>query len=147
MLPLFVALSSLMVADAKTTIDKTELSKLQGTWQLTTHEHGGKKSTAKEIASITLEVAKARFTTRDGVDIKEESDLTRLDPRNKPATIDLKIAGGPDIDKTIKGICKRDAETLTMCIAEPGKDRPREFSAKEGTGHTLLVFKKEKKKP
>ena len=30
--------------------------------------------------------------------------------------------------------------TLKSCVAPVGKDRPKEFSAKEGTGHTLRVF-------
>ena len=30
-------------------------------------------------------------------------------------------------------------------LAAPGKDRPRAFASKEGSGHTLTVWKREKK--
>jgi uncharacterized protein (TIGR03067 family) len=126
-------------------VDKDALAKLQGTWQLTSQEHGGKKSDAKEIAAITLEVKGAKFTIRDGVDVKEDASVEALDSKAKPTTIDVKITAGPDLDKVVKGLWKRDGDALTICVAEPGKERPKEFAAKEGTGHTLFVFRLPKK--
>jgi uncharacterized protein (TIGR03067 family) len=79
------------------------------------------------------------------VEVKEDANLTRLDAKGKPAPLDLKIAAGPDLDKVVKGIWKLEGGTLTVCIAEPDRERPKAFAAKEGTGHTLLVFKKAKK--
>ena len=39
---------------------------------------------------------------------------------------------------------KLDDDTLTSCVAEPGKNCPTEFSSKEGSGWTLRVFKRVK---
>ena len=48
-------------------------------------------------------------------------------------------------DKVVKGIYKFDDDKLTLCLAEPGKDRPKAFAGKAGSGHTLLVLLKQKK--
>jgi uncharacterized protein (TIGR03067 family) len=131
---------------AKVELDKAELKKLQGAWHITTQEHGGKKTSAKELFSLSMVVDGERMTTRDGPDLKEDAKIQLLNPKAKPAAIDLKIASGGDMNKVVKGIWKLQADTLTVCVAEPDKDRPSDFAAKEGTGHTLLVFKKIKKK-
>ena len=37
-----------------------------------------------------------------------------------------------------------DGDTLRSCVAGPGKERQKEFTAKEGSGQTLRVFKRVK---
>jgi uncharacterized protein (TIGR03067 family) len=134
---LIVLLCCLAAADAP---KETELKKLAGHWHVTQQEHGGKKVPAKKLAALVVEVADERMTTREGDEVKEEARIVRLDSEAKPAAIDLKA------DKLVQGIWKLSGDTLTICVAEPGKDRPKEFAGKEGTGHTLLVLKKMKKK-
>lgn len=145
MLAFVVASSLLALGGAPKGVEEAALKQLQGGWRLTAQEHGGKRSTAKEIAGLTLEVAKARFTSREGADVKEDAELSRLDSKAKPAELDLKIAAGPDKGKVVKGIWKLEGDELTVCIAEPGRGRPAEFQGAEGTGHTLLVFRRAKK--
>jgi uncharacterized protein (TIGR03067 family) len=64
-----------------------------------------------------------------------------LDATRTPKTIDLTPAGA----KPILGIYKLEKETLTICYGEPGKPRPTAFAAKAGSGHTLMVWVREKK--
>src|SRR4051794_25834979 len=144
---MFAVLLTMAVAavQAEAGVDREELKRLQGTWAVMSQEHGGKKSDAKSIANLTVEVAGTKVTTRDGVDVKEDASLTRLGARAKPGEVDLKITAGVDLDKVVKGIWKLEGDTLTICIAEPDKERPKAFEAKEGSGHTLLVLKKAKK--
>ena len=147
MLAVAILVSSAALLDAPPAagVDSALLKKLQGKWQLAAHEHGAKKAPAKVVAAITLEVSKSNFTTRDGVDVKEDAKVVGLGAGGKPAPIDLEITAGSDRGKVVKGIWKLEGDTLTVCTAEPGKERPREFAAREGTGHTLLVFKRPKK--
>lgn len=121
--------------------EKPDVAKpLQGKWQLSVQEHGGRKSTVKETLSISMEITGRKMVTRDGIDVKEDSEIEKIESKGIPASIDIKITAGPDIDKVVKGIWKQEGKTLTICVAEPGKERPKEFAGKEGTGHTLLVF-------
>lgn len=145
MLFLLLTLFTPAVEDTPKGIDKAKLKKLQGTWQLSSSELGGKKADPKEVANVTLNIDDKKAVSREGVDVKEESEITLLDPTAKPAAIDMKITAGDDKDQVVKGIWKLDGDSLTICVAEPGKDRPKEFAAKEGTGHTLLGFKRMKK--
>jgi uncharacterized protein (TIGR03067 family) len=126
-------------------VDAAELKKFAGAWAVLSHEHGGKKTPMKELAPLAVSVAAAKMTTREKGDVKEESEVVRLDAKAKPAAIDLKITSGDDKGKVVKGIYKLDDDKLTVCVAEPGKDRPKEFAGKEGTGHTLMVLLKQKK--
>ncbi len=142
-----VLLGALVLADEpkKAEPDRQELKKLTGHWVVVEQVHGGKKTPLKELAALSMEVAGGRLTIREGTDIKEDSRIVELAPRAKPAGIDLKILSGSDINKVVKGIYRLQGDTLTVCVAEPDRDRPTAFAAKEGTGHTLFVFKRTKK--
>ena len=64
----------------------------------------------------------------------------------KPKTQDFsQTSEGENKGKTTLGIYEIDGDTLKTCSAEPGKDRPTEFSTNPGSGHFLRVFKKERK--
>ena len=140
-------LSIALFADApKSAPDKAALAKLQGKWQLAGVEHGGKAAPVKDLVGQTVEIVGVRSTSRDGDDIKDETKIIALDPKAKPAVIDLEITKGDDKGKTLAGIWKLEGDKLTVCVPEPGKPRPTAFEGKEGTGHTLLVFEKVKKK-
>ncbi len=44
----------------------------------------------------------------------------------------------------LQGIYEVNGDTYRYCIAPAGKDKPNEFSSKEGSGHILMVLKREK---
>lgn len=44
----------------------------------------------------------------------------------------------------IHGIYKIEGDMLTSCVAEIGKERPKEFASTPGSGHTLRVFRRVK---
>jgi uncharacterized protein (TIGR03067 family) len=67
-----------------------------------------------------------------------------IDATKTPMTIDMKPKGGTYDGKTLLGIVKVDGDTLTIAFAEPGKDRPKAFESKEGSGVVLAVHKKAK---
>ncbi len=122
--------------------DKGDLDKLQGTWVRASIERDGKPSPADELKNSRLTLKGDKYTLDDG---KEKRTGTfKLDATKTPKTLDIISDAGPNKGKTLKAIYKIEGDTFTYCVAPPDKDRPTEFSGKEGTGHTLLVNKREK---
>jgi uncharacterized protein (TIGR03067 family) len=71
----------------------------------------------------------------------------KVDPKAKPATLDLVIDEGPEDakGKTSKCIYKMEGAKLILCVSLPGKDRPKEFEQTEGESF-VFELKKEKAK-
>jgi uncharacterized protein (TIGR03067 family) len=118
---------------------KAELDKFQGTWQLVSAETDGKKAPADLVAKIRVVIRGNKHTVLiKGVDSPAKEIPFKIDPTKKPKTVDDQLADS----KQIHGIYELDGDTLKSCVAAIGKERPTEFAATPGTGHTLRVFKR-----
>ena len=67
-----------------------------------------------------------------------------VDPSKKPKTLDSTPSEGPHKGKTFPAIYEFDGDAGKICQAAPGKDRPKEFDAKKGTGQMVAVYKRAK---
>ena len=120
-----------------------DLEKLQGTWTVTKMEKAGKED--KDAVGDTFTVTGDKFVIKkkDGKDAHMEGTL-KVDTSKKPATIDMIMKGPDGKEMTMSGLCAIDGDTLKCCMpSEPGKDRPKEISAKDDT--MMVTLKKEKK--
>ena len=50
--------------------------------------------------------------------------------------------GGPSRGKHVLGIYRLESDKLTLCMADPGQPRPREFKAEKGSRQTLMIFRR-----
>jgi uncharacterized protein (TIGR03067 family) len=81
-------------------------------------------------------VASDRMTYNKTDRVFDQWHLRRDDTRG-PEAIDLvETVGG----KVNLGICRLAGDTLTICYAKPGMDRPKDFIRR--LGHTLLVLRR-----
>ena len=121
---------------------KAELARHQGTWRASTSVYDGQDGPAEIVRSITRTVEKDHVVwKRDGKSFA--GTRIELDPSRDPKTIDVIPDGGKDRGERVLGIYKLEKDTLTICMAEPGQPRPREFKAEKGSGHTLRTFIRE----
>ena len=121
---------------------KKERAKMKGTWQVVSFEINGKKPrTEEQLKKFQLIVdADGKFTAQiDGKTINEST--TEIDPTKAPKTLDYSFTKGPVKGMTSLAIYELKDDTLTICAAEPGKERPTELSS---VGNTLVVHKREK---
>lgn len=147
MRPFLHSLALLFVANLVVAEDdavKKEMAKLDGTWQMVSGQASG-FPLPEEKAKTGKRVAKDGETTITFGDQPYFKAKYTIDPSKKPKTIDYMMTEGPTKGKTHLGIYELDGDTVKFCFAAPGKDRPTDFTAKEGSERTLSVWKREKK--
>jgi uncharacterized protein (TIGR03067 family) len=122
-----------------------DLQAFQGTWRLSSKEEDGKKFSEEEIKDVIGTIdGSGNVSVRRGDKVVNEGTV-KLDPTKKPKTIDVTFTGGERKGKSVLGIYEIERDTFRVCVARPGDERPTEFSAKAGSGHILIVYKREKK--
>jgi uncharacterized protein (TIGR03067 family) len=130
-------------AAAQDDVVKKELKKLQGTWATVSIEAAGEKVTDKDkIKTWKLTTKGDKYTLKVGDEMVQGT--IEINPTKKPKTIDVKPDSGSNKGKTLLGIYELKGDNLKICLAPPGKDRPREFASEAGTAHQLVVYKREK---
>ncbi len=66
--------------------------------------------------------------------------IIKIDPTVEPKAMDLRPEGEKD---TVFAIYERNGDTLKVCWSPLGEKRPEELTSKPGSGHTLVVLKRE----
>jgi uncharacterized protein (TIGR03067 family) len=70
---------------------------------------------------------------------QEERAAFTLDTSTEPPSITL--TSGPEAGPPVQGIYRREADQLTICVAEPGQARPRAFPVEPVPGLTVCRFR------
>jgi uncharacterized protein (TIGR03067 family) len=121
-----------------------DLQAVKGTWRLSSKEEDGKKFSEEEIKDVIMtNDGSGAASVRRGDKALAEATV-KLDPTTKPKTIDIAFTEGDRKGKTMLGIYEIEGDTFRVCCARPGDGRPAEFSAKAGSGRTLVVYRREK---
>jgi len=122
---------------------KDELKKLEGTYSMVSSEEKGKKLPEEIVKEARLKMEGNTHTAKVGT--VTIVGTQKVDPLKNPAEITASDSEGPYAGKTRLGIYKLEGDQFTFCFALPGENRPERFSTTSGTGHVMVVWKKEKK--
>src|SRR5262249_51646493 len=123
---------------------KKDLDKLQGDWAAVSMVQDGAKAADDEAQSLFRTIKDNKYTVY--LFNKPIGKGTfHIDATKKPKTIDAFPANALDKSKPMRGIYQLEGDRLKLCFAAAGKERPKEFESKEGSGHTLTVWEREKK--
>lgn len=125
---------------------REDLEKLQGTWDRVSMEIEGEEVEvpADEVKGWTATYKDDEITlsNRDGV---YRRGIITLDPGRTPKSMNTWDADGPFQDQTVPGIYEIQGDTLRVCFARPGEERPTEFTTKRGSGFLYCVYKRSKR--
>ena len=122
---------------------KTDLDKLQGNWVMVSMETEGHEVEAEDIKDNRAVYEQNHLTLKTGDRVRRRGIVT-LDPGRKPKAINTWDQDGPYDDQTVPGIYELEGDTLKLCFARPGQERPKEFTTKSGTAFLLCVYKRQK---
>jgi uncharacterized protein (TIGR03067 family) len=123
---------------------RSDLEKLQGTWLLVAMEREGENVPAEDFKDWKSVYEENRLTLLDGDRVRRRGIVT-LEPSRKIKAINTWDQDGPYADQTVPGIYELEADTLKLCFARPGEERPKEFTTKSGTGFLYCVYKRQKR--
>jgi len=137
---LIVSAGLLLAADDREDAAKKELENLAGAWDIRNAQYNGKGMSLDRIEGWTLTFSKDQFDLKQ---IEVIAGACKVDPTQKPKTIDIKVDKGRDKGKTLHGIYELDQNKLKICFNAADKaDRPTEFATKAGSGSTLYIFQR-----
>jgi len=120
---------------------KEEITRLQGRWQVQSHEEDGKKLNADELKSLNVVFADANLLVLRNTTLVYLCKL-KVDPAKTPKSANATVLVGEQKGDTFLGIYTVDGDTLTICYDPQGNDRPKEFKAGSGSGLVLVVCKR-----
>jgi uncharacterized protein (TIGR03067 family) len=123
---------------------KQDRQKYEGLWRAVALEVNGSKAAAQDAEKITVanHADETWAVMTDGKAFWKGSST--LHPTTKPKGIDFVPTEGTNVGQTYLGIYEIDGNTRRLCFAPPGKARPTEFASPPGSGHVLVVFRREK---
>ena len=135
---LTVCLALAQANDAPKTADKD----LDGKWVgASILRYGQGPPQGRELPSITFDGDKG--TGQDGDFVSHVK--IKIDATKTPKTMDLIQNEGKPNAETFLAIYEIKDDELRICSADPGKDRPTEFTSTGKNKYTLSVYKLRKK--
>jgi uncharacterized protein (TIGR03067 family) len=124
---------------------KKDLAKMQGDWAGVSMMRDGQAFPDDDAQALFRTVKDNHYTVYRYRKTIGKGTFT-IDATKKPHTIDSTPEPPPGMEaKPVLGIYEWDGENLRTCYAAQGKERPTEFASKAGSGHTLSVWRREKK--
>jgi uncharacterized protein (TIGR03067 family) len=123
---------------------RDDLEKLQGTWMRVEMEVEGKAFPLDPDEEWTASYKGDLLTLARGGKPYQTNSIVTLDPAQTPKAMNTWNTEGDTKDKTWPGIYEIDGDTLKVCFAKPGANRPTEFTTNKGTGYLYVEYKRKK---
>jgi len=131
---------------------KADLDQLQGSWEVTTMEMGGKATAAEDLPGKVTVTFTGEKMVMDGPLAAPEGEkpvppafTVKLDPSENPKAIDTVALTGRFKGKSQPGIYRLEGDELTLCLPnQEAKGRPTEFTSPAGSVFVVMTLKRSK---
>jgi uncharacterized protein (TIGR03067 family) len=131
----------LAAADAPEDATGKDLERMQGNWMADSVSANGIKWGEDESQALFRTVKEDAYTVARYSKQLSAGTFT-IDATQSPKTIDSTPRGAA-AGQPVLGIYEFDGEALRICNAQPGKPRPKDFKARIGSNHTLILWIRE----
>jgi uncharacterized protein (TIGR03067 family) len=120
-----------------------DLQQMQGEWSMQAMERDGKKLPDQLVKTYKRTVKQNRYIVTWLEDGHAEllNTVMFLDATKNPKAVDVLLRDGPFKGKKRLGIYKIEGDVETVCLAQPGKERPKSFDSKQGALHVWMRAK------
>ena len=125
--------------------NRKDLEKLQGDWQAASMVIDGMPLPDDDAQAMFRTVKGNQYTVSHFRKQLGRGTFT-IDAKASPKRIDARPDGPAGKAGPVLGIYEIEGARFRVCFALQGKERPTDFSAKKGSGHTLTVWEREKSK-
>jgi uncharacterized protein (TIGR03067 family) len=140
---ILVGALALLAAEGGDDASRKDLAAMQGDWQCLAMTVDGQVVPDDDAQGLFRTVKGDQYTV-SRYDKAIGKGTIKLDATKSPKEVDATPAGPAGKAGPMKGIYEVGPDTLKLCFARPGKDRPKDFTSKAGAGHTLTVWTREK---
>jgi uncharacterized protein (TIGR03067 family) len=121
--------------------DAAHIEPLQGEWSMVSGSMDGQPF-EKSLVKVGKRITTGNETSvLFGPQVYTKAKFT-VDPAKAPKTIDLLHSHGGAQGQMQYGIYEIDGNTLRLALGSPGQDRPTDYSARPGAGHTVVTWKR-----
>jgi uncharacterized protein (TIGR03067 family) len=121
---------------------KTDLDRLQGTWNLTSAMEDGKALPEDKVKQTTIVFKGDRFRFAGSAeDATSRAGTIKLDESKTPKEMDA-ISTEKEV---MLGIYVLQENGYKVCFAPAGKPRPTEFNSTPGSGYILQAWERQNK--
>lgn len=122
--------------------DSADFKPLQGSWRPVEGEMAGKPLPEEflKAAKLTIEGDKYRVMVSGQID----EGVLKVDTSKKPFAMDITGTEGPNKGKTILAIYEVKGDSLKICYALEGKERPKVLKTLPKTMLFMMTYKRDK---
>jgi uncharacterized protein (TIGR03067 family) len=126
-----------------------DLKRFTGTWKVQSVKVSGRELPKSEVSGNDQVVydGDGGWQQRSEGETVYSGVITAIDIAAKHRAIDYRVVkDGADTGKTIRAIYEFvDEDTYRICYSITGRERPADFTCKEGSWDTVCVLKRQKK--
>ncbi|HJZ91381.1 MAG TPA: TIGR03067 domain-containing protein [Gemmataceae bacterium] len=140
---LVATLAFVVAAPALKDPPKGEPPSVIGEWELQEWLDGGKPRTYSSGASVEFLPDGRRIWREDGT---ADERSYKLISKTTPYAMDLIRPSGAQEPAVFHAIYKVEGDTLVICVAQQGQERPVKFDTSREANHMVMTYKRMKKK-